>query len=199
MGRRLIELPAAIIILGLVVLGAILGFVLSQEEYLTASRKPTQLEPLPAAAATFLTFETDWFYVDMYVKTTNEKTYANWQSYNVSEWRSGTWETKEPLVREPYLGELCTKAVLERFERTTGTLLECRYVSVPAEWCASPLTWFAIDQVGNVWHMGQPRICGLTALFAMPSLAIGGGIIGIILVLLRWLYLKRFGKTEAKP
>ena len=198
MVRRLIELPAAIIIFGLVVLGAILGFILSQEEYLTASRKPTQLEPLPVAAATFLTFETDWFYVDMYVKTTDEKTYANWQSYNVSEWRSGTWEAKEPLVGESYLGEPCTKAILERFERSTGALLECRYVSVPAEWCASPLTWFAIDQEGNVWHMGQPRICGLIALFMMPSLAIGGGVIGIVLVLLRWLLVKILGKMEAK-
>lgn len=188
------SIPSWSIILGLTILGFILGLVLSQAEYLTASRRPTQLEPLPVAAAQFLAFDVDWLDVGLYVKTRDDQIYFNWQSY-VNEWSSGTWQVSELSEGAIHPGDICGENIVKRFERTIGELSDCYTIDVPSEWCPGPIASFAIDRQGNVWQMAQPQLCFFTALFVVPIVTGIGLVAGIILVLLRWLITKIYRAT----
>ncbi len=201
--RRLMVIPAPVIILGFFILGTILGFGVGQSYYFTVPRKPTQLEPLPVAAARFQAIYAGWLSVGLYVEAENDQIYVNWQSYVNNELRSHTWEISEPLLEKEGFGEIgfgepCSSIVEKRIERQAGTLSECHTVNASGEYCATLFASFAIDEHGNVWQAAQPGFCYL-GLIVIPVFAVAGAVFGIILVLLRWLDTKIFGKTGAKP
>ncbi len=202
MVRRLMAIPGPVIILGFFILGTILGFGAGQPYYFTVSRKPTQLEPLPVAAARFQAINADWLSVGLYVEAENDQIYVNGQSY-VNEWESYTWKISEPLLEEEGFGEIgfgkpCSKIIEKRIERQAGILSECHTVNASGEYCGVLFASFAIDEQGNVWQAAQPGFCYL-GLIVVPVFAVAGAMFGAVLVLLRWLDTKIFGKAGAKP
>lgn len=194
--RRLMTVPAPVIILSMLILGTILGFGVGQPYYFTVSRKPTQLEPLPVAAARFQAISADWLSVGLYVEAEDDQIYVNWQSY-VNEWESHTWEIGEPPLEKKGFGEPCSKPVEKRIVRQAGPLSECHTINASGEYCATLFASFAIDEQGNVWQAAQPGFCPL-GLMVVPVFATGGVVSGIVLVLLRWLDMKMFGKMGTK-